>query len=141
MKDRKKVLLQYSITTLICAGTSFMILYMNGFWRTFDLAEKYKLLADAFTIPGILLIMVAALVWVSSEGFFDGISYAVTQFSGMIIPSIGKKYKHMKYYDYKMEKKEKRSGGYSFLFFVGLLFTVIAVVFVILFNQVYVPKI
>ena len=141
MKDKKKILLQYAITTSIAGIITLAIAYTQGLWRTFDLAEKYKILADAFTIPGVLLIMITALVWVSSEGFFDGISYAIAQFSGMFIPSIGRKYKHLKYYDYKTDRQEKRSHGYSFLFFVGLLFTAIAVVFMILFNSVYVPKI
>ena len=141
MKDNKKIILQYSITAA-CAGIStLLILYWQGFWKAIELAEKYKILADAFTVPGVILMMITALIWVSSEGFFDGIAYAFTQFSGMLIPAIGKKYKHLKYYDYKMEKQEKRLHGYSFLFFVGLLFTVIAIVFIILFNSVYVPKV
>lgn len=139
MKDKKEIILQYSITAVSATLVVFLMLYVQGFWLTFELEEKYKILADAFTVPGVLLMMVAGLIWISSEGFFDGLTYAVRQFSGMLIPAIGKKYKHLTYYDYKTQRQNKRLYGYLFLFVVGLLFTVIAIVFVILFNSVYVP--
>ncbi len=140
MNGKKKIILQYSITAVCASIFTLSILWLRNFWTETDLAQKYRILSDAFTVPGVILIMVSLLIWVSSEGFFDGITYALKQVSGMFIPSVGRKYKHVKYHEYKAEKKEKRLHGYWFLLFVGLVFVAIAVVFLILFNSVYVPK-
>ncbi len=141
MKGSKQIIFRYSITAAFAAVVTLLMLYLQGFWGAFDLAQKYKILADAFTIPGMFLMMAAALIWISSQGIFDGITYAIRQFSGIFIPEIDKKYKHLKYYDYITQRQGKRPRGHRFLFVVGLVFTVIAVVFVMLFNSAYLPKV
>lgn len=139
MSDWRKTFLKYSITTVVAGGLTLLVLYLHGYSSAADTVEKYRILADAFTIPGTLLILVTALIWVSSEGMFDGLGYAFSRVGGMIIPFFGKSKKHETYYDYKMRKKEKALHGYSFLFYVGLVFTAVALVFIYLHSTVYVP--
>ena len=141
MTNSRKVILKYSITTAAAGLMSLFVLYVRDFWNTATLAERYKHLADAFTIPGVLLIMIAALIWISSTGFFDGLTYAFTRIGGMFIPFFKKGRQHQTYYDYKMAQKGKEVKGYSFLFFVGLFFFTVSIVFVILFESVYVPMV
>lgn len=140
MKNSRKVILQYSITTGVAGAITVLVLSLRNFWDATTLVEKYRTLSDAFTIPGVLLIMVCALVWISTTGFFDGLSYAFTRAGGMLIPFFRKGREHMTYYDYKMSKKGKEVRGYSFLFFVGLLFIIISIVFISLFYSVYTPQ-
>lgn len=139
MSHLRKQLLKYGIATAVASGMTALVMYLHGYADAVTLADRYRILADAFTIPGVILVMVAALVWVSTFGFFDGLSYAARQFAGLFLPVFGKKHKHLTYYDYKMERGEKRFGGYGFLFFVGLAFVIVAVVFTVLHGQVYVP--
>ena len=141
MRENRKIFLRYSITTAVAGLVVLLVLSLHGYGEATLPVEKYKILADAFTIPGMLMILFAALLWVSSEGAFDGLGYAFRQFGSMIIPFFGRKYKHKTYYEYKTEKKDKRARGYSFLFFVGLAFMVVAVVFIILHDSVYVPMV
>ena len=139
MRNSRKVILKYSITTVAAGLMSLFALYLRDFRNAPTLADRYKHLADAFTIPGVLLVMIAALVWISSTGFFDGLAYAFTRVGGMLIPFYKKGRQHQTYYDYKMAQKDKEIKGYSFLFFVGLFFLTVAIVFVILFESVYTP--
>lgn len=141
MRNYRKVILQYAITTVAAGLVSLLALHLRDFWSATELVDKYKYLADAFTIPGVLLIMISALIWISSTGFFDGIAYAATRVGGMLIPFYKKGKEHQTYYDYKMSKKDKAPHGYSFLFFVGLAFMVVSIVFVVLFESVYVPMV
>ena len=137
MKDGRKILLKYSITVGCALFAAALILYRYEFFNAEAVApaykmvvEQYKMLAltNAFTVPGILLILVGSLLWVSTFGFFDGIGYAVGQVKSMFIPTF-KKAKHENYYDYKKKKGDKRISGYSFVFFVGLAFFAVGIVF------------
>ena len=141
MSNLRKLLLKYGITTAAAGGVSALVLHLHGFADATTLVEQYRILADAFTIPGVILVMLAALIWVSTFGFFDGLSYAARQFAGLFLPVFGKKHKHLTYYDYKMDREDKRAGGYGFLFFVGLVFVIVAVIFTILHGSIYEPVI
>lgn len=141
MSYRKKIARRYIATAAAAALISFILLYLQGFWETSALAQKYKILSDAFTVPSVILMSIAALIRISSEGVFDGISYALTQLGGVFIPNLREKYRHQRYYDFVTQRQGKTHRGYSFLFGVGILFAIIAVVFTALFNSVYVPRI
>lgn len=139
MSNGRKWLVKYGITTAAAGLATLGVLSLQGYWEATATVDKYRILADGFTVPGVLLIMVAALIWVSSEGFFDSLAYAFTRVGGMLIPFFKKGREHQSYYDYKMSRRDKRAHGYSFLFFVGLVFVAVAVVFVVLHESVYVP--
>lgn len=113
---------------------AWLVLWVNDFDKIANQAQRMRLLADAFTIPGVLFMMVAALVWVASDGFFDGFGYAGRVTARMLLPFL--KIEEEKYYDYKMRKAGNRLHGYSFIFFTGLLFFVIAILLIILYYTV-----
>lgn len=136
MKHTRKLLTRYLITAAIAGAVTLLTLYLHGFWEETSIVEKYRLLADAFTIPGVILVMLTALVWISSEGMFDGLVYAFKRIGSSLIPFYGGAIKHQTYYDYKESKDGDRPQGYSFLFFVGLAFVLVAVVFVFLHASV-----
>lgn len=128
----KKRIIKYSVTTALAAAVSALIMYSNGLFEATDALARYKLLADAFTIPGVILLCLGALIWVSTDGLFDGFTYAAKRL-GSLIPFYGKNYKHERYYDYVMRKRGKRISGYGFIPLVGTVFTLIAVVFIVLY--------
>ena len=141
MRNTERPLVRYLTTVGGALAASGGILWLRNFSSAATLAEKYRILSDAFSIPGILLMCFFGLIWVSSDGFFDGLGYTFSRIGGMFVP--GMRAKHETYFDYKMRKRDKReereNGGFGFLFFVGLAFVLISVVFVILFETVYVP--
>ena len=106
--------------------------------RDFDgakLVDKYRMLSDAFTVPGILLLMFGCLVWISNLGALDGLAYAVNFAIRSLIP--GGRYKDEKYADYVERKRENRVKGYGFLFISGGMTMAVAIVFMILFYMLY----
>lgn len=127
-------LIKYSLTLAIGAALSTIIWSLNS-GRIETTVDRYRVLADAFTVPGILLLAVGTLAFISSKGSFDGLSYAISWLFARLIP--GKARKRETYYDYVTRKSEKRARGYGFLFICGALFVAVAVVFTVLFYTVY----
>lgn len=129
-------IIKYVVAIAVGLLLAYYVMLVNDFNNVTDEVVRLKLLADCFTVPGVVLIMASAFCWLSSKGAMDGISYAVGGLFRRLIP--GAQYKEPeKYYDYVMRKKEKRQGGFGFLAVVGLGFLLISIVFIIKFYQVY----
>ncbi len=140
MKNTGNAVVKYLVTIGAAAFASLLILWLRDYWSAQTLVAQYRILADAFTIPGVILMCFSGLMWVSSDGFFDSIGYAFSRVGNMFIPFM--KNKHETFYDYKLRKGDKRKGGsFWFLFFVGLGFVLVSLIFVILHGTVYVPKV
>jgi hypothetical protein len=135
----KKNVIKYAVATGVALALCLLTLWLHGFSLATELVDKYRILADAFTIPGVIILMVGCLVWISTTGFFDILAFAFSNLGARLIPFFGAKSDHESYYDYKMRKDKSRAKGYAFLFVVGAVFVVIALVFTALHESVYVP--
>lgn len=133
-RSTKIQLIKYLVTIGVGALMAYFYVAMRDFAGSSTM-EKYRMLCDAFTIPGIILLAVGALVALSNEGVFYGLSYALTHFVKMLFPFGGRNQE--RYYDYVERKRENRTTGYGFLFIVGAVFMAIALVFLILFYRLY----
>ena len=138
---KKNTAIKYAITTAIAGVFAILIVISRDFEGAKTLADKYRILADAFTIPGMLLVLIAAMVWISTTGFFDALTYAFGYVGSRMLPFFGATHKHETYYDYKVRKNDKRFSGYGFMFVVGAVFVLISIVFVYLHSTVYVPSV
>ena len=135
MSDRLKVnLAKYGISGGF--GAALVYIYCSS-RNLLDMegAELWRTLCDAFTIPGLTLIMVGLLVLIANEGFFDMFGYAFGKALNMFIP--GRAYDGEKYYDYVLRKREKRATGFGFLFIVGGILMAFALLFMALFYRAY----
>ena len=132
---KKSVLLKYGITTLIGAALAAVYLLLRNFTGSEPPAERYRMLCDAFTIPGTLLMLSAALVALANQGSFTGIGYSAKNLFDLLIPGAGLR-KHETYGDY-YERHQKKVTGYGFLLQVGAVFMAVAIVFFILFYHVF----
>ncbi len=137
MKDAKKSVVKYLVTIGISFAASLFIMWLRDIGAADTLATQYKILADAFTVPGVILVCFSGIMWVASDGFFDSLGYAFSRVGGMFIPFL--RSKHETYYDYKQRKGEKRDekgNSFWYLFFVGIGFILVSVVFVVLYETV-----
>ena len=141
MSRLQKGLLKYGLCILFGLGMVLLFLTLNDYGSADTPVERYRLLADGFTLPGILMVMIAALVWISTQGMFDGLAYCFHMVANVFIPFAGTKIKHKTYFDYKESKKDARASGYGFLFFCGCGFLAVAIVFILLHESVYVPMV
>lgn len=97
------------------------------------ISEKYRYLCDAFSIPGLLMILFGALLWVANEGAFLGISYCLRMAVFALIPG-KRKDAYEKYGDYVERKSQKKVHGFGFLFLSGAIVMAVAAVFLILYH-------
>lgn len=136
MKERNFWFVKYIITFLVCSGLAVIVLLSNNISQITDKKTLYKTLCDAFCVPGVLCFLFSALLAVSREGVFDGISYALKHAFLMLIPA-GRK-KEEKYADYKAAKEAGREKKTSivFLLIIGGAFFVLSLVFLVVYKNV-----
>ncbi len=127
-KLAKTRLLKYGITSAACLAVTVYTAYNRGFLEATTMEDKWRILSDAFYLPGILLVLVGLLIWLSQEGALLGISYVFKSLVRLVIPFR----RHESYADYRARHEEKDKGGFGFLIIVGLIFFAIGIVFVFL---------
>ena len=125
---------KYLISFVVMGAASIGVLALRKFGAELSGQERYLDLADAFTIPGVVMIMAGLLVWVASQGGFDMISYGLLRAKDSLIP--GSKHSGEQFYDYKMRQDKKRPKGYSFMFISGGIYLIPAIIFNILYYTV-----
>ena len=131
------VLLKYAITIAVGVGIFFLVLVLRDFFTThLSQANYYRYLADAFTIPGMMYLCLAVLVFVSKKGAFTGLVYALRHVGRMLLPFIIRK--DLTYAEY-LELRDQRQGFNVILcfFLVGIAFLIGAAVCIIIFYQYY----
>lgn len=131
----KKTLLKYLIAIIVESLILVAVLFGQGYFSLTLWIDRCKILCDAFTLAGLIPILLCALVWVSNQGMFVGLGYACKWLVQTLIPFV--KVTKETYAQYR-ERKLEHGGirGYSFLFFSGLLFFVVALIFLILYIQI-----
>lgn len=130
--ERKKKLVHYALAILVGAALSVQHVSQQDFFSQ-ALVDQYRILCDAFTIPGILMVLFAGLLSLSGEGALDGVGYCLSQ-AAKILTFRGTNTE--KYADYLERRRGKRAKGFGFLYVVGIAFLAVAVVFLVLFQSV-----
>ncbi len=135
MNKRLRPLLTYGIATLIGLLMLFLTLELQDWSGIADAQEKIRILADAFTIPGVTITLFGVLVIIANDGMFYGLSYVFSYAFRMLIPGADKT--HERYGDYVARKRESdKVTGFGFLFVVGGVFLAAAVVLTVLYFKV-----
>lgn len=122
-----------------CYAIGVGVLLFAAHWLMHKLPEEHGAydvvcaLANAFTLPGVLLAAVGGLTWCASKGTFDLFSYGVSMTIGRFLP-LGKKnvfHSGEKYYDYVERKRGERGAWLKECLVVGLGFLFVAIVFTV----------
>lgn len=110
-------LMKYGLCALFVAVMAYGYLSLRPFAGA-EVKEKYQMLCDALTVPGVLLLCAGALVWISSLGALDGLGYGLRLAVQALIP--GKRAGREKSYgDYVARRQKNRLKGYGFLLICG----------------------
>ena len=135
MRKSLKVWIYRCLSTL-AIGAAIAWWYGNSRWsEDLALVEQYRVLCDAFSIPGILMVLFGALFTLNNLGALDTISYLLSYLPRMIAPgAFGEPEKLL---DYVERRREKRTRGYSFLYVVGFMFLGIAIYYLVKFYSVF----
>lgn len=133
-KCLKSALLRYGITGLVGILLMVMVLGSEDYAHAVTLADRYRILCDAFTVPGAMLLLTGALLLVANAGAFNGIGYALGRLVRVLNPFGNKD--DVRYGDYVEQRKTKKHTGFGFIPKTGLAFMAVALVFLALFYQV-----
>ena len=136
-KTLKKNLTKYGISVGLSLVLAYLYSALRIDWENAEPVSVYLTLCDAFTVPGLLLLMSGLLMTFSNAGAMDGLGYVVVNGLKMLVPGGGMKMEAFK--DYLERRRNNRVRGYGFLYVTGLGCLAIAAVFMILFYSVY-PK-
>lgn len=130
--------IRYGIITAIGFFLMWFVLWTNDYSTITDEARRFKVLADSFTVPGVILIMVGLLILLSSFGAVDGLAYALGGLFRRLIP--GARHNEAEketYYDYVMRKKAKQRPSLLPFFVVGGIFLAVSIIYIVRFYGVY----
>ena len=95
--------------------------------------EKYRVLCDGFSLPGLFLLSGAVLMSINNAGGLDTLAYLMSFLPRIIAPAaFGEPEKIL---DFVEKRREKRRKGYGFLYVVGLVYLGISMVFLYLFYK------
>lgn len=130
----KTKLIKHGITGAVCVALAAAYCGLRDFGGL-SLLEKYRVLCDGFTIPGLLCLCVAALIWAGNDGFFYGLGYCLSVAKKALLP--GGRRNMEKYYDYVERHRQKPVKGYGFLLFWGGICMALSIVFLLLFYRLY----
>ena len=121
----------------VAAGLLAGVAYLSGkdFFNQ-ALVDQYRLLSDAFMLPGFFMTAIGLLIFLGNEGSFKGVGFIAQKAVGFLIPFLYKQ-KGETYAEYVERKKGKPTSGYGFLFVCGVAFLAAAAVFVILYSQIH----
>lgn len=128
--------LKYYIQAGVGFALAFTVMVYRGLFSKPSIADKIMAVGDGFTVAAVLYLGVGALMWISTTGFFDIFGYAVKKAAHALIPGmvnddVGR------YYEYKVEKEEKRKGFLEhFTLKLGLIFLILSAIFLFIWYQV-----
>lgn len=127
-----KTLKRYLITFGIGFVMAFLVAYSKNVFDQTELSKIYHILTDSFCIPAVLITGYGGLVFVSNEGVFDGLTYAMTSFFDIFRKE--KKNKYDSFYDY-VKSKGNRDTSFGYLLVTGLAFMAIMGIMYLLYLQ------
>ena len=135
MRRSRKVNLLRCLSAAAVGG-AVAWLYATSRWEA-DMTPvlRYRVLCDAFTIPGAMMVLFGMLMSLNNLGALDTIAYLMSFLPRIIAP--GAFGEPEKLIDYVERRREKRTKGYGFLYIVGFLYLGIAIFFLVLFYRVF----
>ena len=125
--EQKKPLRRYLISTACALLLAALFAQIRGVSFSPPLAANLAALCDGFCVSGMLVAGLGAMIWVSTTGFFDILSYGFKNLAVLVPFHHRRKYKH--FYEYKAEQAAKRSKPQFFLLVIGLIMVLIAAIF------------
>lgn len=126
---------RYCAATAAGGAVCMAVLLAKNVFSAADTVQTVRILADAFTAAGLMLLVSGLLVCIVRQGTFLGMGYA---FRSLIVALHGSEYRkeHRESYSEYVERKGKKETAFLFLIITGGVFMIPAVLFTILFFYV-----
>ena len=126
-QENRALLIKYSVCFGVASLIAFIVFWIKDFFGH-SLAVNIQILADGFTVSGLLLTLFAGLLFVSGEGALIGISYILRNVVLAFVP-MGRK-RHELYAQYRERRlSELKRRNDSCILVTGLVFLLVGVLF------------
>lgn len=133
-KNVRKIVIKYSIGIVIAGLLVWWMIYSNGYDASLPQLIKIKILADAFTVPGLLMVMFYLLLWAGSHGALNALTWAVTNMFYSLVPGLASRKES--YGDYLARKSGKSNmRAFLFLLIIGGILLIVAFVFLFIYIR------
>ena len=131
-QEKKSLLIKYVICFCIASLITVIVFAISGFFSD-NIGANIQIIADGFFVSGILLLVFAGMMFISSEGALIGIRFVLRNIVKAFMP-MGRR-NHEFYGQYRerklAEKKIKASNDHCILV-VGLFFLIIGIIFTVI---------
>lgn len=126
-KENKALLVKYIVCFAVASLITVAVFWYKGFFAH-SLAVNIQILADGFSVSGILMTFFAGMMFISGEGALIGIGFVLRNIVLAFIP-LGR-LRHEKFADYRERKmqKLKKTTDHAILW-TGLVFLVTGIIF------------
>ena len=95
--------------------------------------DVYKVLCNAFFVPGICTLGFGALIWSTNGGTFDMLAFGVIKLVDLFKKDLTK-VKYKTFYDYRKAQQEKQRS-FSAYIVVGVVVLAISILFLVIYNN------
>lgn len=113
-------------------SAAVIICFINEIFAVESAQKAFKILSDAFFIPGVFLLGVGILLSVVNEGLFNGIIFGLKTLGRSFVARKGEKIREEEFHEYNKRMKEKKTSVAHFIV-VGIGFILISAVFAMLY--------
>lgn len=134
MKQEKKKWIGVAVTLAVALAIALAVSVWRGFAWENALALNCRYLSDGFFVSGMLLAGLGALIWISTTGFFDMLSYGVHSLT-VLFSTLKKPKDHETFYDYKTARAAKRGRPRMGILFAGIGCILISLLFLALYYN------
>lgn len=132
-QEKKAKLIRYLAWLAVGSSIVLFVLMLKGFF-TENVRENIQILHDAFLAAGAFMILFSALIFVSDEGGLLGIGYALGSVWRVFFPVANKP--RETYAEYRERKTGERKKRDHSLFFTGLFFFAISLIFLVIWCNI-----
>lgn len=133
-KEKRSLLIKYGICFGVASLITVGVFWIRDFF-TDDIGVNIQILSDGFFVSGILLLMFAGMMFISSEGALLGVGFALRGVIQVFVPTVGQKHEtYAQYRDRKLAEKNAKNTNvpYACILVVGLIFLAVSIIFTVI---------
>ena len=124
--------LQYVIISVVNLLLALGVFFMQK--ESIEVAgDIYKVLCNAFFVPGFCTLGFGLLIWSSNGGTFDMLAFGVIKIIDLFKRDVTK-VKYRTFYDYRKAQQEKQHSFLEYIL-VGAVMIAISIVLLVIYNN------
>lgn len=128
-QKRKAFFIRFVITFGAGLVAAFLLMLLRGAFSAETKSDAFRLVSDGFSVAGVILLCVGALIFTSNMGTFTMLSYSVSLWGKLFRKDLSAE--NRSYYEYRKRKLAKKSPVMHFII-SGAVLILIGIVFIIL---------